>query len=112
MIRHAPRFRKGLASYESLDSLSPQLSRPSILPASYGRQVLCELPQVSWCKLELEVSSSKNISSAPAQSRQDTPPLAVAALNLKIAVNPQVHTSAFQNLSNNALAIAVPQCIL
>lgn len=46
--------------------------------------------QVSWCKLELEVGSSKNISSAPAQIRQDTPPLAVAALNLKIAVNPQV----------------------
>lgn len=46
--------------------------------------------QVSWCKLELEVGSSKNISSAPAQTRQDTPPLAVAALNLKIAVNPQV----------------------
>ena len=48
------------------------------------------LHQVSWCKLELEVGSSKNLSSAPAQSRQDTPPLAVAALNLKIAVNPQV----------------------
>lgn len=52
--------------------------------------MIVSLMQVSWCKLELEIGTSKNISSATAQARQDTPPMVVAALSLKIAVNAQV----------------------
>lgn len=47
--------------------------------------------QVSWCKLEVELASPKNIITASAESQnQEVPPLVVAALNLKTRFNAQV----------------------
>ncbi len=43
-------------------------------------------PQVSWCKLELEVASPKNVTYLPDQSRP-APALVVAAINLKTLLN-------------------------
>ena len=47
--------------------------------------------QVSWCKLEVEVVSPKNIITTSAEAQnQEVPPLVVAALNLKTRFNAQV----------------------
>ena len=49
------------------------------------------LLQVSWCKLEVEVATPKNVMMASAENQpQDVPPLVVAALNLKTRFNAQV----------------------
>ncbi len=48
---------------------------------------------MSWCKLEVEVTSAKCISSALAQSRQDVPSMVVAAISLKTAINAQAQFS-------------------
>ena len=47
--------------------------------------------QVSWCKVEVEVTTPKSVMMASAESQpQDVPPLVVAALNLKTRFNAQV----------------------
>lgn len=47
--------------------------------------------QVSWCKLEVEVTTPKSVMMASAEGQpQDVPPLVVAALNLKTRFNAQV----------------------
>lgn len=47
--------------------------------------------QVSWCKLEVELATPKNVMMALAETQpQDVPPLVVAALNLKTRFNAQV----------------------
>lgn len=46
---------------------------------------------MSWCKLEVEVSSPKSIITSAAESQnQEVPPLVVAAINLKTRFNAQV----------------------
>ena len=51
--------------------------------------------QVSWCKLEVEVTTPKSVMMASAEGQpQDVPPLVVAALNLKTRFNAQVPPSA------------------
>lgn len=50
--------------------------------------------QVSWCKLEVEVTTPKSVMMASAEGQpQDVPPLVVAALNLKTRFNAQVPAS-------------------
>ena len=47
--------------------------------------------QVSWCKLEVELTTPKSVMMASAEGQpQDVPPLVVAALNLKTRFNAQV----------------------
>ena len=57
--------------------------------------------QVSWCKLEVELTTPKSVLMASAEGQpQDVPPLVVAALNLKTRFNAQVNPpgSAFLHL--------------
>ena len=50
--------------------------------------------QVSWCKLEVEVTTPKSVMMASAEGQpQEVPPLVVAALNLKTRFNAQVPCS-------------------
>lgn len=51
----------------------------------------CPNAQVSWCKLEVEISSPKNIKNVPNDSAP--PPIIVAALSLKTAINATVKPS-------------------
>lgn len=54
---------------------------------------LCDSPaaQVSWCKLEVELTSPKAISTGVADlAKRDAPPLVVAALNLKTVLQAKV----------------------
>lgn len=47
--------------------------------------------QVSWCKLEVELTTPKSVLMASADGQpQNVPPLVVAALNLKTRFNAQV----------------------
>ena len=46
---------------------------------------------MSWCKLEVEVTTPKGLLTASAEGQpQEVPPLVVAALNLKTRFNAQV----------------------
>lgn len=48
--------------------------------------------QVSWCKLEIQLTTPKSVLMASAEGQpQDVPPLVVAALNLKTRFNAQVN---------------------
>ncbi|KAL3140237.1 hypothetical protein ABBQ38_004511 [Trebouxia sp. C0009 RCD-2024] len=50
--------------------------------------------QVSWCKLEVEVTTPKSVMMASAEGQpQDVPPLVVAALNLKTRFNAQANAN-------------------
>lgn len=62
-----------------------------ILPALHNTEGNSMLLQVSWCKLEVKVESPKSISTPSPGQQQDTPPLVVAALNLKTTLHPQAN---------------------
>ena len=66
--------------------------------------------QVSWCKLEVEVTTPKSVMMASAEGQpQDVPPLVVAALNLKTRFNAQVPAS---TLPSNKQTHAKLHCAL
>lgn len=59
------------------------------------------LRQVSWCKLEVRVEGHKNVS-AKCPGQQETPPLVVAALNLKTSLHPQAKHCSISSRWQNA----------
>ena len=67
----------------------------------------CMLLQVSWCKLEVKLSSPKMVTAGCA-SRQHPPPLVVAALNLKTTLGAQ----ASPNLTSSGLPQPSYHCCL
>ena len=66
------------SSSESLSNFQAKVSVPHH----------CWLLQVSWCKLEVKLSSAKMVTAGCA-NRQHPPPLVVAALNLKTTLGAQ-----------------------
>ena len=63
--------------------------------------------QVSWCKLEVEVTTPKSIMMASAEGpSQEVPPLVVAALNLKTRFNAQVPCTTSAIHQHSALTAA------
>lgn len=62
----------------------------AVRPKDYTKQYANGCVQVSWCKLEVEVSTPKSITTSAEGQNQEVPPLVVAALNLKTRFNAQV----------------------
>ncbi len=74
--------------------LKRRMMGPMWINLKQPTRVALHQQQVSWCKIEVQVSSPKHVS-APTGSAQDreVPQITVAALNLKTFINPQTNSS-------------------
>jgi len=83
-----------LADSEVMQSHDASQKNSAVLQTDFRRLTgLQAIPglQVSWCKLEVELTTPKSVLMASADGQpQNVPPLVVAALNLKTRFNAQV----------------------
>lgn len=83
---------ESVCTYSRVRSLIPSQFVDAAAPYEQSA-ALCKV-QVSWCKLEVEMTTPKSVFMASAEGQpQDMPPLVVAALNLKTRFNAQVAAS-------------------
>ena len=87
--------------------LKRRVMGPGWLALRQPRRVAPE-GQVSWCKLEVEVSSHKDVAAAGAEAAsRDAPPLTVAALSLKTMLGAGAGAAASGGAGSEVAAVSV-----
>ena len=86
--------------------LKRRVMGPGWLALRQPRRVAPE-GQVSWCKLEVEVASHKDIAAGGPEASRDAPPLTVAALSLKTMLGAGAGAAASGGAGSEVAAVSV-----